>query len=137
MMTCTRALHFCAGHRVLGHEGKCAQPHGHQYKAEVTVRGALDAIGRVIDFSCIKDCIGAWIDANWDHAFIVGMEDHELLDALGRVDGSRVFTMPHNPTAENIADFLLSVCMHELPSNVRADHVRVWETPNCYADAYR
>ena len=28
-LTCTRRLQFCAGHRVYGHESKCANVHGH------------------------------------------------------------------------------------------------------------
>lgn len=37
-ITCTRRLQFCAGHRVLGHEGKCARPHGHNYTLFVTAK---------------------------------------------------------------------------------------------------
>ena len=49
MITCTRRLTFCAGHRVLGHESKCAHPHGHNYVVYVTAEAEqLDDVGRVM-----------------------------------------------------------------------------------------
>ena len=56
MIEITRRLEFDAGHRVLGHEGKCKNLHGHRYSAEITVTAPdLDGLGRVIDFGVIKE----------------------------------------------------------------------------------
>ena len=39
-----------------GHESKCAHLHGHNYKFEFhCTAGSLDNVGRVIDFSDIKE----------------------------------------------------------------------------------
>lgn len=137
MITCTRRLQFCAGHRVLRHEGKCAHMHGHNYVVLITCQAAaLDDIGRVIDFGVIKERIGTWIDAAWDHGFLVYEHDREVLEVLQRLNQKHYVT-PFNPTAENIAEYLLrEVCpkfLREL--EVEAVEVRVWETENCYAEA--
>jgi 6-pyruvoyltetrahydropterin/6-carboxytetrahydropterin synthase len=135
-MTCTRRLTFAAGHRVWGHEGKCAHPHGHNYIAEITVSASLDPLGRVIDFGVVKTVVGGWIDQNWDHGFLVNEDDQELLECFEIYPAWRVFIMPGNPTAENIAQTLLRVSTELLtPLHVTVTRVRIHETENCYADA--
>ena len=57
-VTCTRRLCFEAGHRVYGHESKCANLHGHSYKVERGLRSGAGRVGRVIDFSVLKEKIG-------------------------------------------------------------------------------
>ena len=90
--TATRRLTFCAGHRVLGHESKCSNLHGHNYIVEVTAEmnpsngAAVDDIGRVIDFSVLKECVGGWLERHWDHGFIVNTLDATVLRALDAVE---------------------------------------------------
>ena len=49
---------ICMGHRVVGHEGKCKNLHGHNYRFTFYCESEeLDSIGRVIDFSCIKNSL--------------------------------------------------------------------------------
>ena len=141
-LNCTRRIQFCAGHRVRNHESKCRNLHGHNYVAMFTaaaVEGgdALDSLGRVIDFSVLKEKIGGWIDDNWDHGFVLWDEDTEALAAVRAIPGQKIALMPYNPTAENMALFLLlEVCPVVLAgTSVEVTHVRVWETENCYADA--
>jgi len=137
MPTCTRRLTFCAGHRVFGHESKCAHPHGHNYVAEITVEAALDSIGRVIDFSVIKEQVGGWIEANWDHAFLVFEGDHEMMAVFEEHPEWRMFILIVNPTVENLAQVLLAIASDLLaPNGVKVTRVRLHETENCYADAY-
>ncbi len=139
MKTCVRLLKSDTGHRVLGHEGKCNHPHGHEYRYEIEAAAdSLDSIGRVIDFSVIKAKVGKWIDENWDHNFVCNSEDVHMIQAMRSVPGIREpFILPMNPTAENLADYLLRVvCPRELKgTNVTVTRVRVWETQNCYAEA--
>lgn len=139
MVTCTRLLRSDTAHRVYGHETKCKHPHGHGYVYEITAEAAyLDAIGRVIDFSVIKDCVGKWIDEFWDHNFIVYEKDEETVKALRWISsGKNPFVAPWNPTAENMAKYLLEVvCPKELSgTGVVVTKVVVWETPNCKAEA--
>lgn len=142
MITCTRRLTFAAGHRVYGHESKCAHPHGHNYVVEITAqsndgRRGVDEIGRVIDFSAIKERVGGWLDSRWDHGFLV-FKDDPLWGVLVSHDPNwKVVPLPFNPTAEEMARYiLLTKCpVLMLGTEVTVTKVRVWETENCYAEA--
>lgn len=135
MRTCTRRLEFDAAHRVVNHESKCANLHGHRYVAELTCDAAsLDELGRVIDFGAVKALVGSWIDENWDHGALLNEKDEELI-AFCRERGWRFYEMKQNPTAENIASELWHVATRLLaPSSVFLTRVRVYETPNCWAE---
>ncbi|MEC7838906.1 MAG: 6-carboxytetrahydropterin synthase [Chlamydiota bacterium] len=138
-VTCTRKIHFSAGHRVMGHENKCATAHGHNYYAHLFAEGeSLDNIGRIIDFSVIKEKIGGWINENWDHTFLVWERDTQTIDALMSIPRNQdPFICPFNPTAENMALYLLhEVCPKLLKdSGVIITKVILYETDNCYATA--
>lgn len=133
-----RRVRFCAGHRLYGHEGKCAHFHGHNYLAEFHVVGTeQDAVGRVIDFSQLKTVLKGWIDENWDHGFLLWEQDENGLNAIQQVEPSRFYVMPGNPTAENMASHLLNfVCPSLLePLNVTAWKVVIWESEEACAIA--
>ena len=137
-ITAVRRLQFAAGHRVWQHESKCNNLHGHNYVAFFHAQApALDSLGRVIDFSVLKTHLGNWIDTNWDHGFIYHKDDAETLAALQQVKGQKLFALPTNPTAENMADYLLRiVCPKALEgTNVQVVKVILWETENCYVEA--
>lgn len=134
-ISCTRRLQFCAGHRVMGHENKCAHPHGHNYIVHITADAlALDSIGRVIDFSALKAHFGRFIEECWDHGFLIHKEDVALHEFLTQ-QGFKCFVMPYNPTAENIAHFLATEVAGTMDHalNVRVTRVVVEETENCNA----
>jgi 6-pyruvoyltetrahydropterin/6-carboxytetrahydropterin synthase len=135
MNTCTRRLEWDMGHRVPLHSGKCRSPHGHRYAAEVTCRAsALTPEGFVVDFGVVKQLLGGWIDDHLDHAFSVQERD-PLESALRGVD-AKLFIMRDAPTAEHLAALLLERGRNLLFSqNVEVVRVRVYETPNCWADA--
>lgn len=136
-ITCTRRLNFCAGHRVLGHEGKCASWHGHEYVGLFTAEAeSLDALGRVIDFSVLKDRIGGWLDNHWDHGFILFDKDEEMLAASKLLCSHKTYLLPDNPTAENLAAHLLLVICPGLLSGtgIRVTRVLLHETANCSAE---
>lgn len=136
---CVRKLHFCAGHRVLNHEGKCATVHGHNYDVHLVAEAAkLDSIGRVIDFSVLKERVGGWIEEHWDHTFLVCDKDEELIKMLYAVSRKKEpFLCPFNPTAEQMADYLLRhICPQVLAgTGVTITKVIIYETVNCYAEA--
>lgn len=146
-VTCTRRIQFCSGHRVMGHESKCAHLHGHNYVVEITAVAELDSIGRVIDFSVLKELVGGWIETNWDHGFILHYSDHDARMALGsfstamstvdKVFEQKLHLMPSNPTAENMASHLLHfVCPKVLNGlGITVNKVVVHETENCKAEA--
>lgn len=133
---CIRKFSIDVGHRVFRHESKCANMHGHTYAIEVYARGQLDSLGRVIDFSVLKERIGAWLDENWDHGFVYFVEDVEVRQAL-LATGSKSWALPYNPTAENMARILLLNIAPSLMAGtgVEVFKVVVQETPNCRAEA--
>lgn len=133
-MKITRRLEFDAGHRVMGHGGKCASPHGHRYVVEVTCSApTLDDLGMVMDFGCIKEKLGTWLDDEWDHGMVLDKRD----PLIERLFGYKVYELPYNPTAENMAKYLAEEVwpnlMFEHAEDVHLVSVRVWETPNCSA----
>jgi len=135
MMTITRKLEIDAGHRLVGHESKCKNVHGHRYVFEVEASAAkLDSVGRVIDFSELKRILGTWLDDAWDHGFI-----HQAGDPIGQhlgENGQKVFSMTDAPTAENMANFFLSKARTlMLGTGIEIVSVKLWETPNCWAHA--
>lgn len=130
----TKLLSFDAGHRLLAHPGKCSSLHGHRYTAEITVTAAsLDKLGMVIDFGKVKELVGGWIDANWDHTMILHMDDPLLFHP--RLFGPRrPYIMASNPTAENMAAELLEVAGRLLgEQGMLVEQVKLWETPNCFS----
>lgn len=122
----------------MNHESKCATPHGHNYYAHIYAEAdQLDTLGRVIDFSVLKAKIGSWIDEHWDHNFLVFDQDVELVRALMSVSRKKdPFLCPFNPTAENMALYLLkTICPSQLEgTGVRVNKIVLYETENCYAE---
>lgn len=125
------------GHRVVGHEGKCRHLHGHNYRIYFYCEALeyqlnldlgesdsnipkLDSVGRVIDFSVIKEKLCMWLEDNWDHKFLFWTEDPICNFLYYAPVGKEPFknsqliqqsfvSVPFNPTAENMADYLLNV----------------------------
>ena len=127
------------------HESKCRNLHGHTYIIEVTASAdELDSLGRIIDFGVIKEKLGTWLDENWDHGFLLFEED-PLATLWTSKDGvcdpsledHKHFLLPYNPTAENIAKYLLLEVSPELfkDTDVEIIAIVVHETPNCKAMA--
>ena len=138
MITCTRRIEFDAAHRVMEHESKCKHLHGHRYVIEATFRAEkLDTLGRVIDFGAVKTVLGDWVDTHWDHNTILHDKDRTLGDAVAQQTQQEIAYLPVNPTAENMASYLLeSVCPKLFAGKgVVCTRIRLYETPNCYADA--
>jgi 6-pyruvoyltetrahydropterin/6-carboxytetrahydropterin synthase len=139
VITCTRRLEFDAAHRVMQHESKCRHLHGHRYVIEATFHAAdgLDALGRVIDFGIIKQVLGAWVDTYWDHNTILHEADRPLGEKVSEYTDQKVYYMSQNPTAENMARYLLEQICPKLfaGTGVECKQIRLYETPNCYADA--
>lgn len=126
---------FSCGHRVHGHESKCAHLHGHNYRVTFHCEAEqLDDVGRVIDFSVVKTLLCEWLEQHWDHKFLVW--DHDPLGLhLADLDPMGVVRVPFNPTAENMARYLVeNVGPVQLQgTGVRLVRCRVEETRKCAA----
>ena len=105
MFSITQELHFCYGHRLLGHTGKCGRLHGHNGVARITLRAArLDAQGMVADFDAIERSLRSFLDESIDHRLLLHARD-PLCAAL-RAAGEEFVAVEFNPTAENIAKLI-------------------------------
>ena len=133
MFTVTRYHDISCGHRVCGHENKCSHLHGHNYRITFCCAGALDSLRRVIDFSVIKEKLCVWLEEHFDHRFLIWTED-PLADALLSLD-PKVVQVPFNPTAENIAEYLVTVVGPEQLRGTGVKLIRcdVEETRKCTA----
>jgi 6-pyruvoyltetrahydropterin/6-carboxytetrahydropterin synthase len=130
----TRTHEIHCGHRVCGHDGKCRNLHGHAYVIHFTCEAdSLDPLGRVIDFSVIKSLLCQWLEDTWDHRMLIWKHD-PMLEALRAIDPS-VVAVPFNPTAENIAAYLVTQVGPDLlaGTGVRLVRVQVDETSKCSA----
>jgi 6-pyruvoyltetrahydropterin/6-carboxytetrahydropterin synthase len=110
---------FAAGHALRNYRGKCENVHGHNYRAEVALRGAeLDAIGLLVDFVELKRVVHAVLD-RMDHQWL---NDFPPFDTL-------------NPSAENMAKYIYDEVSAALKTKegVRVASVRLWETDTASA----
>jgi 6-pyruvoyltetrahydropterin/6-carboxytetrahydropterin synthase len=107
---------FAAGHYLRNYRGKCENPHGHNYKVRVTLRGReLDKAGLLLDFKDLKEAIKPVMDRL----------DHQMLNELDPF--TRV-----NPSAENIAKYFFEETQAHLRAatngRVTVKDVTIWET---------
>lgn len=146
-MRITRRLEFDAGHRIPNHESRCRHLHGHRYALEVTLYGKIIDTpgapdqGMVMDFSRVKAIAQRLVVDAWDHAFLACRTDRALIDFLETLPGHRTVILGAPPTAEHLAAeayrLLEPAYEDAFGSDLRLERVRLYETPNCWADAVR
>ena len=132
-ITATRYHDFSTGHRVYGHESKCAHLHGHNYRIHLTVEAEqLDTVGRVMDFSAIKEHLCFWLEEEWDHKFLVWEQD-PFASSLKELDPNGTVVVNFNPTAENMGQYLIDVVgpRQLAGTNVKLVNVNIEETRKC------
>lgn len=113
---------------------------------------ALDHVGRVIDFSVVKSTLCQWLEDNWDHKFLHWEKD-DLMTGLAilikqqnqfgndivfaedakHFSGSLV-SLPFNPTAENLAQYMVEVIGPRLLDEHGVELVKctIEETSKCH-----
>lgn len=155
--TAERYHDISCGHRVVGHETKCRHLHGHNYRIHFICEAdhlfrsnaPLDSVGRVIDFSEIKARLCMWVEENWDHKFLAWEEDpvlqalykaafdevcdHLITDMEAKVFSESIVWLPFNPTAENMAAYLVNTVGPSvlLGTGITLRTCRVEETRKC------
>lgn len=146
-MLITRRLEFDAGHRIPDHTSQCRHLHGHRYAIEVTLAGeVIEARGQphhgmVMDFAEVKAIAQREIVSRWDHAFLVWREDRAVVDFLATLPEHKTVVLDCVPTAENLARIafltLDPAYRNHYGNDLRLERVRIYETPNCWADCRR
>ena len=114
-------LPFSAAHCLVGHPGRCANLHGHNYRVVVAVCGEhLNDHGMLIDFGDLKEICARVIDPL----------DHTMLNEVPALEG-------RSPTAEALAEHIygqVEGCLSEAGhGNVRLLQVTVYESERSHA----
>ena len=100
--------------------GHCADLHGHQYKLEVTLEGEIPAeTGMIINGYEVDRIVREKIMSRIDHKFL---------------NKDIPFFSEKLPTAEWIAVWAFGELKNAFPSACRLAKVRIYETPNLYAE---
>ncbi len=146
-MLITCRLEFDSGHRIPHHQSQCQHLHGHRYAIEVTLSGDIIETpgsprqGMVLDFSDVKKIVRREIVDAWDHAFLVYHGDRVVLDFLNTLPDHKTVVLPNVPTAENLAVEAFRILEQAYQdcygNHLRLERVRLFETPNSWADAVR
>ena len=104
--------------------GKCANRngHGHNYTVEVTVAGEPDPVtGMVLDLKDLKQILEQEITQRMDHRFL----NYEVAEFKDQI-----------PTCENIVRVIWNLLEPKIKQG-RLHKVRLYETPDLFADCYR
>ncbi len=116
---------FSSGHYLRNYQGKCENPHGHNYKVFVTLVGAeLDQAGLLLDFKLLKQVMRPVVDRL----------DHQMINDLPPFDAEL------NPSAENLARYFFEQTSEQLSSmthgRVRVKDCTLYETDTSFARYY-
>jgi len=146
-MLITRRLEFDAGHRIPNHDSQCRHLHGHRYALEISLSGQIiraegvSEQGMVMDFSAVKTIANETLVSRWDHAFLVYRGDVAVVGFLATLAGHKTVVLDVVPTAENLAEEAFRVLdaayVDTYGNQLRLERVRLYETPNNWADAVR
>jgi 6-pyruvoyltetrahydropterin/6-carboxytetrahydropterin synthase len=115
---------FSSGHYLRNYQGKCENPHGHNYRVLVTLAGAeLDPTGLLLDFKILKTLLRPVVD----------YLDHQMINDLPP------FT-ELNPSAENLARYFYQQTSlqldHLTAGRVRVKDCTLFETDTSFARYY-
>lgn len=118
------------------------------------VEGGLDNVGRVIDFSVVKTTLCQWLEDNWDHKFLHWEQD-SMINSLIVVASTKfarennlvtdedydpflnsLVALPFNPTAENLAAYMVDVIGPQLLDQYGVELVEctIEETSKCHVN---
>ena len=146
-MQITTRLEFDAGHRIPSHNSQCRNLHGHRYAMEITLSGDIiqqhgrSDEGMVMDFSDVKRIANNVLVNQWDHAFLAYQGDRAVVDFLATLPEHKTVVLTVVPTAENLAveafRILDAAYLDTYGNQLRLERVRLYETPNNWADAVR
>lgn len=135
-----------SGHMLSKHPEACRYPHGHTRRIEVVVSAdRLDERDMVCDFKALKMALERHVEA-LDHSMALNSNDPLLESLKGIHPASLVIFENEDPTTEVLARWLFKTIEkilgdgfaeghYSIPAGyVLLERVRVWETPNSWAE---
>ncbi len=141
MIEITKVIEWDMGHRVPNHSNKCRNPHGHRYRLEVTVTGAINTNknapdeGMILDFFELKEILKVSIHDKLDHRFVVADSDTLFTSFFtSHKDDFAFVVVPFVPTVENMLQWCVERVKESLNSGLHLSRARLYETSNSWAD---
>jgi 6-pyruvoyltetrahydropterin/6-carboxytetrahydropterin synthase len=126
-------------HALHGHDGACANIHGHSYILEVTLLGVPlnepghPKDGMVMDFADLKAMVKREVLDRYDHALLISeLDAARVPQANGPFGALRV--VPWQPSCENILVDIVGRLMPCMPARVELMGIRLWETATSHAE---
>jgi 6-pyruvoyltetrahydropterin/6-carboxytetrahydropterin synthase len=134
----TKSFRFEAAHHLPGHRGKCAYPHGHSYRLEVSLRGSiqeapgasddgmvmdLEDLGYLVNATILEERSGAVTSKSTSDLSTRGL-DHSNLNELTGI----------RTTAENLAHWIWDALVAGGLADERLYRIRLYETETSYVE---
>ncbi len=140
-LTVTKIFRFEMAHVLTHHDGLCKNIHGHSYELQVTITGDVknepgaSDDGMILDFAVLKKLVQKNIMDTFDHALVLH-DKASFADQVLQLPFDRIFTVPYQPTCENLIRHFAKLIVQDLPREVRLQHLRLYETQTSFADWY-
>jgi len=137
-VTLTRIFTFDTAHALENYPGKCRHIHGHTYTLYVTVGGPIKEEtghpydGIIIDFTDLKAWVNSAVIQQFDHYLL--LRKGSALAKLSYPEWDRIYLTNYQPSCENM---LLDMCTrleNSIPDGLRLVKVKLYETPNAFAE---
>lgn len=149
----SKEMTFDCAHMLSGHNGKCANLHGHTYKVQVILQD--DPINKkgdtsnemVMDFADLKQLMNEIIVDKFDHAVIFSGAEYRNeaemdLFAWAFKNNMRHVELPCRTTAESMAEYMANQLQNAfIEAGVAMDRIptigiRLWETPTSCVEVF-
>ncbi|PCH92627.1 MAG: 6-carboxytetrahydropterin synthase QueD [Bacteroidetes bacterium] len=135
----SKAFTFEMAHALDGHDGKCANIHGHSYRLEVTIMGTPlvqqkhPKNGMVMDYTELSAIIYSTVISEMEHVLLLN-KDSPFIALAEKAGYKKVVAVPYQPTCEMLlADFMQRI-KEELPKHLALCTLRLSETQTSFAE---
>ena len=136
----TKKFTFEMAHALYGHDGACANIHGHTYHLAVTILGTAKQEpkhpkdGMVIDFTDLKKIVCREVIDRFDHSLVLNKNSpHYLLKTLQETF-PKIVWLPFQPSCENLLVEIKNSLIHFFDAHHQLICLRLDETSTSYAE---
>ncbi len=145
-MFVTREFSFDSAHFLTNYYGKCERMHGHTYRLQVTIEGAVQSNGLVIDFVLLKRIVKKQILDFLDHRLLNDVIENPSAERIVMWIWDRLKNL-HELLREEMNDPNLGAEVKALLEKsgqsgdlqkisfdkaLRLHELKLWETPNAF-----
>lgn len=143
-MFVTKEFTFDAAHFLPNYYGKCEKLHGHTYRLQVTVEGAVGSNGLVMDFVLLKRIVKKQVLDKLDHQFINDVISissaentaiwiwNQLADLKSLIQKELEDPNLSDALTQYFKDAKEGIDSSDFSALIRLHEVRLWETPTSF-----